>query len=80
MSTAATQRRLNGVALRVIREALGVSLGDLARRADVSRPYVSLMESGARQPAPPVLRRLATALAIPLEAISYPGGSTEAQA
>ncbi|MCG7284989.1 helix-turn-helix domain-containing protein [Cellulomonas sp. ACRRI] len=67
-----TTRRLNGASLRVIREAYGVSLSDLALRAQVSRPFVSLMESGARQPSAATLRQLADALGVPIEAISYP--------
>lgn len=66
------QRRLNGASLRTIRTLSGISGADLALRANVSRPHLSLIESGARQASPAVLRRLADALGVSIEAISYP--------
>ncbi|UAJ80715.1 helix-turn-helix transcriptional regulator [Leifsonia sp. ZF2019] len=67
-----TTRRLNGTALRVLRQTLGISARDLAVRVGIDPSFLSRLEHGARQPSAPVLRRLATGLGVPIEAISYP--------
>ncbi|OJX73980.1 helix-turn-helix transcriptional regulator [Leifsonia sp. 71-9] len=67
-----TARRLNGTALRILRQALGITARDLAARAGIDPSFLSRLENGARQPSPPVLRRLAHGLGVPVEAISYP--------
>ncbi|HWU21675.1 MAG TPA: helix-turn-helix transcriptional regulator [Nocardioides sp.] len=66
------ERRTNGAAVRVIRDALGVSNPDLAARAEISTAYLAMVESGSRQPSPSVARKLADGLGIPLESITYP--------
>lgn len=67
-----TTRRLNGTALRVIREALGLSARELAARAGIDPSFLSRLERGARQPSAPVLHGLAAGLGVPIAAISYP--------
>lgn len=64
--------RLNGTAVRVIREMLGVTAADLARRIDVSPGYLSRLEQGSRQTGAEKIASIADALSVPREAISYP--------
>ncbi len=53
-----------GAALRQAREQAGLSQATLARRAGMTAPYLSLLESGRRRPpAPPRVERLAKGLA-----------------
>lgn len=54
-----------GKAIRVIREATGMSLGSLAGNAQLSVPYLSLVENDKRSPSVDVLTRLAEALGLP---------------
>ena len=72
MQTTPMKLRINGSAVRVIREALGVRQMDLAARADITKSTLSHIERGSRQVSPATLRRLAIGLGIPSEAISYP--------
>jgi len=51
-----------GARLRELREERGVSLAELARRAGVSRRYLTEAEAGRANPTVLVLERLATAL------------------
>jgi transcriptional regulator with XRE-family HTH domain len=44
---------------------LGITLRELARRVDVSAPYLTDLEAGRRHPGPDVLKRLAAALELP---------------
>lgn len=72
-----TTRKANGASIRAIRELTGISLSDMAKRVDIGRSYMSLIETGARQPKSDKLRLIALGLGVPLEAISYPiAGST----
>lgn len=66
------QRRTNGAAVRVIRGALGISIGDLAARASISPEYMSMIETGARQPSAVVARGIADGMGVPLDAITFP--------
>lgn len=66
------ERRTNGATVRVVREALGISLTDLAARAGITKPYMSQIETGARQPAPGVARAIADGMGVPLDSITYP--------
>ena len=50
--------------LREVRLALGVSQRELARRAGISEPSVSMFERGLTQPEPPTLAALAKALGV----------------
>jgi len=67
-----------GSAIRIVREAKGMKLGSLAKAAGLSAPFLSLVESGAREPSLAALRRVAEALAVPVEALLVlaqpPGG------
>ena len=72
-------------AIRAFREAAGLSQSALAPRAGISQGYLSLIEGGDKQPSEDVLESIASALNVPVEAISYvefscPTCSTEAAA
>ena len=54
-----------GKAIKIIREAKGKSLGELASQAEVSIPYLSLVEADKRNPSLDVIQRIAVALEIP---------------
>lgn len=71
------ERRTNGATVRVVREALGISLTDLAARAGIAKPYMSQIETGAKQPSPSVARAIADGMGVPLESITYPAGAPE---
>lgn len=58
-----------GKAIRIVREAKGMTLGSLAERSGVSVPFLSLVQSGGRQPSLAVLRRVAESLGIPSEVL-----------
>ena len=58
--------RLVAGRLKAAREALGLSQGQLAVRSGVSRPMISHMESGRRNPTLIVVHALATALGVSL--------------
>lgn len=64
-------RKILGPAVRAIREALGVKHGELAGRAQVNPGYLTLIEQGRRQPSPAVATRIANALGVSLDAITY---------
>lgn len=66
------QRRTNGPAVRVIRELMGIRHGQFARRIDINPGYLTKIEAGNRQPSPEVTVRIANALGVSLEVISYP--------
>ena len=56
-----------GKAIKIIREAKGKSLGNLATKSKISVPYLSLVEGDKRNPSIDVLKRLADNLEIPVE-------------
>lgn len=58
-----------GKAIRTIRSVLEVSQSDLAKKAGISNPLLSLVESGDRAPSLDVVGRIANALGIPSEAL-----------
>lgn len=64
-----------GKAIKIIREAKGKSLGVLARQADVSIPYLSLVEADKRNPSLNVIQRIALALEIPSDVFLLIGTS-----
>ncbi len=66
------KRKVNGSSVRVIREALGVRNSDLAARVGFTRSTLTHIEQGARQVSPATIRKIADALGVPLESISYP--------
>lgn len=72
--------RTNGSAIRAVREALGVQQKALAARAEITAPYLSQIECGVRQPPMDTVRRLATELGVPVDAITYPAPAQPAAA
>ncbi len=66
------QRRTNGPAVRVIRELMGIRHGQLAKRVAINPGYLTKIETGNRQPSPEVTVRIANALGVSIEVISYP--------
>ncbi|MGA2093012.1 MAG: helix-turn-helix transcriptional regulator [Sedimentisphaerales bacterium] len=56
-----------GKAIKIIRNAKGISLGDLAIQSRISVPYLSLLESEKRKPSLTVIGQVADALDIPVD-------------
>lgn len=69
------KRLINGASVRVIREALGIRHSDLAARCSFTRGTLTHIEQGARQVSAETQRKIAVALGVPLEAISYPSNT-----
>ncbi|ROR81104.1 DNA-binding transcriptional regulator, XRE-family HTH domain [Plantibacter flavus] len=67
-----TTRKLNGPAVRVIRDLTGIRAGAFAKRIEIDAGYLTKIEQGTRQPSVEVMRKIADSLGIPLEAITYP--------
>jgi transcriptional regulator with XRE-family HTH domain len=61
--------RVNGTALRIIRERSGLSATRLAQQAEISPQFLSDLELGRRNASPEVLRRIADSLECPLIAL-----------
>jgi len=56
-----------GRMLKALREEKGWTQDELAKRAKLTKPYISQLESGARKnPSLPALQRLAKALGVPV--------------
>lgn len=68
---------MNGVAVQVVRELNSLTKTQLAERAGMSLGHLSRIESGARQASGDNMRRIADALRVPLEALSYPDFQTK---
>ena len=66
-----------GSTVRIIRQAKGLKLKDVAEASGVSTPFVTLIEQGEREPSLTVLRRIAIALDIPVEALILLSQPTE---
>jgi transcriptional regulator with XRE-family HTH domain len=66
------KRIANGAAIRVIREARGLSQSAFGPKVDVSQGYLSQVESGDKAPSAGLLARIAVELKVPVEAVSYP--------
>lgn len=58
-----------GKAIRILRQAKSQTIGELAEGAEVSKPYISLVESGDRQPSIAVIQRIAATLKVPMEVL-----------
>ena len=56
-----------GKAIKIIREAKGIALGELAIQARISVPYLSLLESDKRKPSLTVIGQLANTLDVPVD-------------
>lgn len=61
--------RVNGAALREIRERSGVSVTDLATAAEIKQSHLSNIEAGRRNASDDVIVKLARELKVPLPAI-----------
>lgn len=70
-------RNLNGATVRVVRELTGISQHDLAARCAISQGTLSNIERGIHGTSPETNRKLADALGVPLEAITYPSAAAE---
>jgi transcriptional regulator with XRE-family HTH domain len=75
---ASTTRRVNGAAVRALREAIGISLTDLAFAVGISKPQLHRIETGGSQTSPEVYRKIADRLGVPLDAITHPGDKVPA--
>lgn len=62
--------RINGAAVKAIREAKHISLGTFAALIPVASSTMSNYEADRRQPDPETRRRIADALSVPLAAIT----------
>lgn len=58
-----------GTVIRIVRQARALKLKQLADATGLSLPFLSLLESGQRQPSLDVMRRLASALDVPSETL-----------
>jgi len=67
-----TTRNLNGATVRVVRDLLGISQEDLAARVGITQGALSNIERGVHGTSPDTNRKLATAMGVPLESITYP--------
>lgn len=56
-----------GQRARTIRLKQGLSQGDVAKRLNVHRSYISGIERGIRNPSLKVIQRIAKALEVPME-------------
>jgi len=62
-------KRLSTV-LKTLRHEKGMTQDEVARRAKVTKPYLSQLETRVRKnPSLPVLKRLAKALGVPVTAL-----------
>ncbi len=62
-----------GARLRALREARGISLGDLAAEAGIGKGTLSELETGRRNPTLDTLFAVTTALGVALSAVLPPG-------
>jgi len=58
-----------GEVIRILRMASGLSLGELAKKAAVSVPLLSLIEKGERTPSMILLKKISTVLQIPMSSL-----------
>ncbi|GAA1578824.1 helix-turn-helix domain-containing protein [Leucobacter aridicollis] len=65
-------RNINGPAVAVIRELMGMRKGEFARRVEIDPGYLTKIEAGSRQPSPAVMKRIAFALGVSIEVVTYP--------
>ena len=61
--------QVNPQALRVIRERSGYTVRGLAEASKVSHASITRIEQGSQRPSPPIVKRLAQALDVPLVAL-----------
>lgn len=61
------RRRTFATVLRELREAKGLTQVQLAKKADLTQPYLAQLEAGVRKnPSLAILKRLAKALGVPV--------------
>lgn len=70
-------RKVNGPAVRAIREALGIRLSDFATRVDSSPGYICNIEAGRKEPSHATAAAIARELGVPIDAITYPACACE---
>jgi transcriptional regulator with XRE-family HTH domain len=58
-----------GEVIRILRMASGFSLSELAKKAAVSVPLLSLIEKGERTPSMELLKKISTVLQIPVSSL-----------
>jgi transcriptional regulator with XRE-family HTH domain len=63
--------KINGEALKAIRERSGMSITGLANASGVDRTVVTRIESGERRGTPAQHKALSEALMVPMQAIAY---------
>ena len=66
-----------GRAIRVLRAARGLQQRDLARRAGLDPSYVSLIESGKREPSESAIEAIASALKAPVSLVELLAAEAE---
>ena len=62
-----------GKTIRILRQAKSLKMTSVAKSSGVSVPYLSLVENGDRQPSLEVMRRIASTLGVPSEALVVMG-------
>lgn len=55
-----------GQVIKIFRAAIGIRQKDLAKKVDIQPHYLSLIESGKREPSLQMLRRIAKELDVPI--------------
>lgn len=75
-SMTTTTRKINGAAVKALRDAVGVKQGAFASRCSISQAYLNNIEAGRRQPAHDVTARIAHELGVSVDAITYPSAPT----
>jgi transcriptional regulator with XRE-family HTH domain len=65
-------RRANGAAIASLREALGISQRSLAARIGIRPSALCKIERSANGAGTETIKRIATELGVPLDAITYP--------
>src|SRR6266508_1485157 len=71
MTAAAAAEVIAGARFRALRQRLGVSQSELARRSGAARTYVVAVERGLHEPSLDLLRRFAAALGCPLPEVLW---------
>lgn len=61
--------RLNPTALTALRVLAGFSQAELARRSGLSQGHISELERGDKDARPATIKKLATALSVPMPAL-----------
>lgn len=73
MSVTDSERKRIGETIRILREARGLQQEELAHAVFISRPYISMIESGTKPITPVLVAKIAEALAVPQIAIVREG-------